>query len=336
MAKYDRYFDYTLKKWRQQAGDEPSQFDPIISDPSKPQEMPEYFNPETNRYQTTPYKAPEPPTPVVTPAQTEILKIDLGYAQILSNERENAKDRELKLGLAREQNALAAQELAANAAARSADAAYRSQALAQDAAQFQARMALDEKLAAMQERMGKLRAGLDASIATGYIPSGLAKELGIAGGPTLEAQDVAWKRFMDAYQIASNPRNLPGYLNLIEGVDPGSAAAQAAGAVPPFLAALAAGKVPTQPLTSGREQAISQNARTFTAGLLEKIPPMFTNEQLNPQAFAPVGFSDTPSEGGWFAANPLDQSPFIQALRGRSSARNPYQGSGVLAPEYAF
>ncbi|MBI3334786.1 hypothetical protein HYZ97_04840, partial [Candidatus Pacearchaeota archaeon] len=143
------------------------------------------------------------------------------------------------------------------------------------------------KIANMQEKLERLGMSLNAAQASGYIPASLAKELGIPAGPTLESQKVAWGRFMDAMTtFVQNPRNIVGYMSLVHGMSPEGDINKPI----PFLAGLSGQlqNVPS-PNIGANQAAISQNAREFAAVQAEGIPPLFTNEQLNPQALGPMG-----------------------------------------------
>lgn len=229
------------------------------------------------------------------------------YQLDLSNAQEIAKIELARQGQVQEMT-MFSQKLAADEKARMDEVALMREQMAQSASEGAANRAMamqttqmeianrlaiaqmdrDTRLeiAHIQENLEKLGFALNASISTGYIPGALANQLGIKPGPTLEAQDLAWKRFMEAMStFASNPRNIVGYLSLTHGISPSGDI----NAPVPFLAALS-GQQENVPQTNigANQEAISTNAREFAASQAAAIPPMFTDEQLNPAALQPI------------------------------------------------
>ena len=181
-----------------------------------------------------------------------------------------------RMALAREQ---LASEAGANAARIGESAADRAQRSADNAANRE----LQRALAEMEKETRTLAIMLDAAQASGYIPQGLASKLGMKPGPTLQMQQFAWTRFMDAMKMASNPRDIVSSLFLQHGIQPSE------GAPIPFLQALATGQPLPETNIGANQAAIGQAAREFTARQLGAMPSLVQGEAINPEAFAPIG-----------------------------------------------
>lgn len=222
---------------------------------------------------------------MVTEAQLQIAALAQQDKQFTAEQARLAQQHADQMALAREQLAAEERQSQAEIAARRDLTAMEIAARREEG---EANRALQRWLFEQEKQLRTMGMALEAATASGYIPQALADQLGIQAGPTLEAQQVAWARFMDAMNLAANPRNLPAYFYLQQGIQP-PAGVQTGEAPVPFIQALATDQGLPVSNIGANMGAISQAAREFTAQQLAAMPPLFQEESLNPQALASIG-----------------------------------------------